>query len=118
MCEVGIENSELAADARCSDNPTRVANRVFVDATVQYAFAQLDYCSISQRLDIADVAFAPVNEMSALKEHPDFHTETVRVGDQDVQLPRLPGSNGEQSAVAKVPTLGEHTEEVLKSLSQ
>ena len=118
LCEVGIENSELAADARCSDNPIRVANRVFVDATVQYAFAQLDYCSISQRLDLADVAFAPVNEMSALKEHPDFHTETVRVGDQDVQLPRLPGSNGEQSAVAKVPTLGEHTEEVLKSLSQ
>jgi crotonobetainyl-CoA:carnitine CoA-transferase CaiB-like acyl-CoA transferase len=89
-----------------------------VDATVQYAFAQLDYRSISQRLDLADVAFAPVNEISALKEHPDFHTETVRVGDQDVQLPRLPGFNDEQSAVAKVPTLGEHTEEVLKSLSQ
>jgi crotonobetainyl-CoA:carnitine CoA-transferase CaiB-like acyl-CoA transferase len=118
LCEVGIENPELAADTRCSDNPTRVANRVFVDATVQYAFAQLNYPSISQRLDRADVAFAPVSDISALKEHPDFHTETVRVGNQDIQLPRLPGTNGEQTMVAKVPALGEHTEEVLKSLSQ
>ncbi len=118
LCQVGIESPELAADSRCADNPTRVANRVFVDATVQYAFAQLDYQSISQRLDLADVAFAPVSDISALKDHADFHTETVQVGDQDIQLPRLPGSNGEQSTVAKVPTLGQHTEEVLNSLSQ
>ena len=118
LCEAGIETPWLAADSRCTDNPTRVANRVFVDATVQYAFAQLDYLSISQRLDFADVAFAPVSEISDLKDHPDFHTETVRVGDQDIELPRLPGSNSEQSAVAKVPTLGEHTEEVLDSLNQ
>jgi crotonobetainyl-CoA:carnitine CoA-transferase CaiB-like acyl-CoA transferase len=118
LCDVGIETPELAGDPRCADNPTRVVNRVFVDATVQYAFAQLDYQSLSQRLDLADIAFAPVSDISALKEHPDFHTQTVRVGDQDIQLPRLPGTNGEQFAVAKVPTLGEHTEEVLKSLSQ
>ena len=118
FCAVGIENPELAGDPRCADNPTRVANRVFVDATVQYAFAQLDYQYLGQRLDLADIAFAPVSEVSALKDHPDFHTETVRVGDQDIELPRLPGSNGEQSLVAKVPTLGEHTKEILNSLSQ
>ena len=118
LCDVGIENSELITDTRCSNNPTRVANRVFVDATVQYAFAQLDYQIIGCRLDLADVAFAPVSEISALKDHPDFHTETVRVGVQDIQLPRLPGSNGTQSKVSKVPTLGEHTREVLDSLSQ
>ena len=118
FCDVGIENPELAGDPRCADNPTRVANRVFVDATVQYAFAQLDYQYLGQRLDLADIAFAPVSEVSALKDHPDFHTETVRVGDQDIELPRLPGSNGEQSLVAKVPTLGEHTKEILNSLSQ
>lgn len=118
LCDVGIENPELTTDTRCSNNPTRVANRVFVDATVQYAFAQLDYQIIGRRLDLADVAFAPVSEISALKDHPDFHTETVRVGVQDIQLPRLPGSNGTQSKVSKVPTLGEHTREVLDSLSQ
>lgn len=118
LCDVGIENPELTTDTRCSNNPTRVANRVFVDATVQYAFAQLDYQIIGRRLDLADVAFAPVSEISALKDHPDFHTETVRVGVQDIQLPRLPGSNGTQSKVSKVPTLGEHTKEVLDSLSQ
>ena len=118
LCDVGIENPELTTDTRCSNNPTRVANRVFVDASVQYAFAQLDYQIIGCRLDLADVAFAPVSEISALKDHPDFHTETVRVGVQDIQLPRLPGSNGTQSKVSKVPTLGEHTREVLDSLSQ
>lgn len=117
FCDLGIENPELTADHRCSNNPTRIANRVFVDATVQYAFAQLDYQIIGRRLDLADVAFAPVSEISALKDHPDFHTETVRVGVQDIQLPRLPGSNGAQSTVSKVPTLGEHTKEVLDSLS-
>jgi formyl-CoA transferase len=116
FCQVGIENPGLALDERCGDNPTRVANRVYVDATVQYAFAQLSYQTISQRLDRADVAFAPVSEISALKEHPDFHTETVRVGDIDIELPRLPGSSNRPPQMTKLPTLGEHTQEVLNSL--
>lgn len=116
LCEVGIENPELTRDERCRDNPTRVANRVYIDSTIQYAFAQLSYTLIKARLDLADIAFAPVSELSSLKNHPDFHTQPIQVADQTVELPRLPGRKAEKSPIAEVPTLGEHTIEVLESL--
>jgi crotonobetainyl-CoA:carnitine CoA-transferase CaiB-like acyl-CoA transferase len=116
LCEVGIENPELTRDERCRDNPTRVANRVYIDSTIQYAFAQLSYTLIKARLDLADIAFAPVSELSSLKNHPDFHTQPIQVADQTVELPRLPGRKAEKSPIAEVPTLGEHTKEVLESL--
>ncbi len=113
---------ELLADPRCVNNETRVANRQLVDETLQGVFSANAYAALSQALDQADIAFAPVNGMADLKQHPDFHSEPVQVGDTTIQVPRIPGlAVGEAvqrmtAAAQKVPRVGEHTEEILRDL--
>ena len=111
LISVGLQMPELADDARCEDNETRVLNREFVDGTVQAVFDQLSYAEINTRLEAADLAFAPLNGVAELKSHPDFHTTNVRVADQLVCLPRVPGLPKPEELV--VPAIGAHTEEAL-----
>ncbi|MEM7098213.1 MAG: CaiB/BaiF CoA-transferase family protein [Pseudomonadota bacterium] len=115
LCEVVIEKPQLVADPRCSDNATRVANRAFVDGLFEQAFGTQSYASIKQKLEAADMAFAPVNPVAALAEHGDFRTTKVMVDGQVVELPVVPGRSRPQTA--QVPQLGEHTEEILGQLN-
>lgn len=116
LCRVGLEQPQLIDDPRCADNETRVANREFVDNAVQQIFAALDYSDVSDRLSAADVAFAPLNPVSALASHGDFHTDTVRVHGQDIELPRVPGLPIADSFSPEVSKLGADTDAVLQSL--
>ena len=117
LCEIGLQLPELAQDDRCRDNETRVANRAFVDQAVQDAVSTMTYAQVSQRFDQADLAFAPVNDVTALKQHPDFHTFAVQVGDVLIDLPRVPGLSATHQEPARVPELGAHTQEVLAGLT-
>ena len=85
LCEEGIQQSDLLKDQHCLDNETRVAHREFVDEQVQQEVSAMDYAQVLERFTDADLAFAPVNEMTDLKSHPDFHTYTVKVGDALVE---------------------------------
>ena len=114
LCTVGLERTDLVDDARCVNNETRVANRDFVDGEVQDTFAELTYAQIDARLNAADLAFAPVNSLLQLRDHPDFHTFTTRVGEHLVDMPRVPGL-AKPNALS-LPDLGEHTSEVLARL--
>lgn len=114
LCEIGLERADLMRDLRCKDNEARVANREFVDGEVQGVFALANYESIDARLNKADLAFAPVNSLEALKDHPDFHTLTARVNQFEVHLPHVPGLPKPEDL--EVPKLGEHTHEVLADL--
>ena len=67
--------------------------------------------SFRDHLAKADLAFAPLNAITALKSHPDFATMDVLVDDQLIQLPRVPGLP--KPSGQRVPRLGEHTAEVL-----
>jgi len=117
LCDAGIQRPELRLDPRCADNETRVANREFVDGQVQQAVSLMDYTQVQQQFDAADLAFAPVNAISDLKSHPDFHTVGVEVGGSLVQLPRVPGAVADPNTVNRIPALGAHTDEVLATLT-
>ena len=93
---------------------TRVANRTFVDGALADAFAAHDYASLQLLLAAADLAFAPVNRVTDLKDHPDFHTRAVQVAGQTVALPLVPGR--EKTAGQVVPELGQHTDAVRRWL--
>ena len=114
LCNIGLQRSDLLADSRCSDNEARVANRAFVDSEVQGVFAAMNYDAIEVSLTAGDLAFAPVNTLDALKDHPDFRTLTTRVKEYDVPLPQVPGLRKPEGL--SVPQLGEHTQEVLADL--
>ncbi|MEM7079594.1 MAG: CaiB/BaiF CoA-transferase family protein [Pseudomonadota bacterium] len=110
LCGAGLPANSLLEDPRCLDNPTRVAHRSFVDATLSDLFAQSDYATNARRLDAADLAFAPVNSVADLAEHPDLHTHEVRVGGELVHLPIVPGQPVHE--VLSVPELGEHSDTI------
>ena len=114
LCTAGLNLPDLVRDERCLDNATRVANRSFVDEAVAAVFKTRPYTRIEADLNRADLAFAPVNPLAALRTHSDFHTTTVTVDEQTVEIPLVPGL--EKPAGLKVPALGEHTAEVLALL--
>lgn len=116
LCDIALQRDDLRDDPRCADNASRVANREFVDSRVQEVLASVTYESIQQRFDLADLAFAPVNAMTNLKSHSDFHTFDVEVAGSLVALPRVPGVPNLGGSPAQVPALGAHTEQVLKNL--
>ena len=115
LCDTGLQLPQLKQDDRCQDNQTRVDNRGFVDGAVQGVCGVLTYAEIEARFTAADLAFAPVNPLSTLKRHRDFHTSTVYVEDRRVNLPRVPGL-AKPDGLA-VPSLGQHTAEVLARLA-
>jgi len=110
LCTIALPASDLMADERCRDNETRVANREFVDATLARLFASVSFPGLQDQLGQADLAFAPVNSVTDLRVHADFRTQTVRVGEQSIELPVVPGVDG--GATLEVPALGQHTAEV------
>ena len=117
LCAKGIGRDDLLDDKRCKDNESRVAHREFVDTAVQKAVSEMPYVLVQERFDAADLAFAPVHQISTLKTHEDFHTFDVMVGDMLIQLPRVPGLNTTEPP-ARVPELGEHTAHVLQQLDE
>lgn len=114
LCEIGLLDGSLLQDRRCTSNELRVANRDFVDGWVQQQFSAEDFAQLSQRLTLADLAYAAVNPLAALKNHDDFHVMSVQVGEETVALPVVPGLEKPQNL--RLPRLGEHTFEVLNRL--
>lgn len=110
LCRIALKAEDLLADPRCADNPTRVQHRAYVDDAVQTRFGALSYAALSTLMDQADLAFAPVNGIAALKHHADFHTMVVRLGGEEVLLPRVPGHAPADGL--RVPDLGEHNAEL------
>ncbi|NOX52006.1 MAG: CoA transferase [Gammaproteobacteria bacterium] len=111
LCATGLQDPALYSDQRCRNNETRVANREFVDDRLRTYFSNVAYAGISARLDQADIAFAPVNSIDQLKLHGDFRTQEVRVGEDIVKLPVVPGLPKPENL--EVPFIGQHTQEVI-----
>ena len=108
-----LEMPEVASDTRFVSNELRVTNRDLLNKIIEEKFSALSFTEISRALDDADIAFAPVNELSGLRDHPDLHVSRVRVGEDVVDLPRVPGSQGYIESAQEVPSLGQHTREIL-----
>ena len=116
LCERGVEAEDLLTDKRCLNNETRVANRMFVDSTLQALFAQQPYAVLELALNAAELAFAPVNTVAQLARHGDLRTDTIRVGQQHIKLPVVPGRPRPEHLA--VPELGEHTDTVRQWLEK
>ncbi len=113
LATVVLDMPELGEDARFMSNELRVSNRDALDHKIQDKFKVLSFVEISRALDEADIAFAPVNDLSGLRDHPDLHLAQVLIGEDVVDLPRVPGSVGTDQRDQEVPYLGQHTREIL-----
>lgn len=90
FCTKVLMRPELLEDARCKNNAARVANREFVDGAVAAVFAAESSASMVDRLIAAQTAFANVNTVYDLIEHPQLRTRAMPVQGRTVQIPVSP----------------------------
>ena len=77
LCAEVLGQPQLAADPRFANMVERVRNRALTDKTVSDAFGAQSRNALIARLDQADIAFAEVNTMADLSNHPHLRRMTV-----------------------------------------
>jgi len=121
FCAEVLGRTELARDPRFSSNSARVAHREELTRLIQDAFAGLSTDAAVRRLDAAGIANGRLNGIEEVVRHPqlaarqrwrEIGTSAGRVAAS------LPPANleGMEPAMGEVPSLGQHTDAVLRSL--
>lgn len=87
LAEVFLGRPELARDPRFASNVARVANRAETDAAVAAGFAGRNLAEATAAIAAADVAFATVNDMQGLSDHPHLRRITVDTPNGPVRYP-------------------------------
>lgn len=109
FAEVFLGRPEAATDDRFATNVARVRSRAETDAMVARIFAGLTKAEAEAGLIAADVAFASVNDMAGLSEHPHLRRITVASPAGEVSFPApAPRFVGEERRYGAVPAIGEH----------
>jgi itaconate CoA-transferase len=116
FCEKVLARPELAIDSRFSTNARRSEARAELHAIIVQAFSQLTSAQVIARLDEARIANARMNDMHDLWAHPQLKARErwAEVESPSGPIPALlpPGMN--DAYMAGVPTLGEHTDRILR----
>ncbi|MEZ5491260.1 MAG: CaiB/BaiF CoA-transferase family protein [Gammaproteobacteria bacterium] len=121
FCDLVLALPELAYDARFADNTGRSSNREELRALILKQFANFTARELEERLDRSKIAWARVNEMASVWEHPQL-TALQRIVEIDtpngpIRSFRSPGNNNSYEPQAgAVPSLGEHTDSILTEL--
>jgi itaconate CoA-transferase len=119
-CDV-LRRPELASDERYADGARRNAARAEVHALIDQTFAPLTAAEVVTRLDAAGIANARVNTMAEVWQHPQLAARGrwTTIGSPVGPLPALwpPGQTPcATDALGALPTLGEHTDAILREL--
>jgi itaconate CoA-transferase len=121
FCERVLQRPDLAGDERFASNARRVAARAEVDAIVDETFSRLSAGEVVQRLELAGIANARINEMHEVWAHPQLAARE-RWTQVDTPAGRIPAllppalPDSVQPIMGPVPGLGEHTDSVLGEL--
>ena len=123
FCEIVLQDATLAVDARFASNARRNENRHVLESIILEVFAQLTAEQVVVRLEQAQIANARMNSMSDLWAHPQllarqrWQTVGSPAGDIPALLP--PGrSNAFDYRMDPVPSVGQHTDAILRELGQ
>ena len=121
FCNKALGRPELAQDERFSSNSKRVANREALRQIIIDVLSSLTADQFVERLNIAQIANARVNDMADVWKHPQLaardswrNVETA-AGPIPALLP--PGrSSAFEPCMGGVPALGQHTDAILSEL--
>lgn len=110
FCTVFLRDPESAMDPRFATNVARTKNRPETDTLVARVFAELGEEEAVARLTEADIAFASVNDMAALSNHPHLRRISVETPAGSVVFP-APAAivHGDERRYGPVPALGAST---------
>ncbi|MYN14176.1 CoA transferase [Pusillimonas sp. TS35] len=118
-----LERPDLIADERFLDNPRRVTNRLPLDAIIRSEVAKHALDELSVRLDENEVGFSPIYDIADIFDDPHFAARNALVGvpDGELGMVRMQNvapvfKNSPGSVRHAGPSLGQHNDEVLRSL--
>jgi itaconate CoA-transferase len=123
FCDIVLQDSALATDARFDSNARRNENRAALKAIILAAFSELSTAQVVERLEEAQIANARMNSMAELWAHPQLAARQrwQNVGSPAGDIPALlpPGRNSSfDYRMDAVPAVGQHTEAILRELGQ
>jgi itaconate CoA-transferase len=121
LCATVLQRPDLAADPRFDTNAKRLANRRELEPLIETILGELSEDEVLRRLDQADVPYGRLNDMKDVVEHPqleargrwaEFGTEAgaIQMLTHPMNIEGLPRRTD------AVPTVGQHTAEVLAEL--
>jgi itaconate CoA-transferase len=121
FCEVVLDNSALANDARFDKNSQRHAHRDALAQIIDACFSKLTCDQVIARLDRAQIANARLNDMNGVWDHPQLAARArwVSVDSPAGPIPALlpPGANDQfDYRMDAIPAVGEHTEAILAEI--
>jgi len=106
LCTEFVGRSELGNDTNFSTNVARVENRATTDKIVSDAFSKMTQTQAVEAIQRAGIAFASVNDMAGLSEHPHLRRITVETPNGPVSHPSpAPIISGEERSYGPVPDL-------------
>ena len=119
-CNV-LGDSHLQGDPRFSSNEARSVNRLALRTLVQARFERLNHDEVGRLLDSARIAFATVNDMKAVWQHPQLHAldrlASVETEQGALSYLKPPAQNSDfEHKVTAVPALGQHTDQILSEI--
>ena len=121
FCEIVLLQPEVASHVDFINNTQRSKNRVGLRQIIIDTFDAMTQSQVIERLDLAKIANASVNEMQDVWHHPQLHARHRWV-DVDTPIGKVPtlkpvGLKDQDDFVIKaVPDLGEHTYNILSEL--
>jgi crotonobetainyl-CoA:carnitine CoA-transferase CaiB-like acyl-CoA transferase len=123
FCELVLQNAALANDPHFDSNARRNENRDALKTIILDAFARLGTEQVLARLDQAQIANARMNDMADVWSHPQLQARQrwQTVGSPAGDIPALlpPGrSNAFDYRMGPVPSVGQHTDAILRELGQ
>ena len=121
FCKVALMQEHLTQDPRFESNAKRNENRQALEETILNVFSKLTVPEVIKRLEIAQIANAKMNSLSDLWSHPQLKARErwVNVPSPSGDLPALLPPGRQTSfdyRMDAIPSLGEHTEKILKEL--
>ena len=121
FCDVVLENSALAQDARFDQNFKRNEKREELLAIIDQCFSKLTTEQVIAKLEKAQIANARLNDMKGLWNHQQLKERErwVNVDTPAGSIPALlpPGlNNAYDYRMDPIPSVGEHTDAILKEL--
>ena len=121
FCADVLQRPELADDERFRTNPLRVKNRRALHDAIESAFATLSTSDVIERLESARIAWAHMNSVAELLDHPQLAQRDCW---RDIGSPAGPlraivppvRMDGVEPVMGDVPALGQHTDAILEEL--
>ena len=121
FCRIVLQKPDLVDDPRFATNVARSENREQLREIIEQLFCSLDAKQVCVKLDDADIAFANVNDMEAVWNHPQLNAlkrlVTTSTPKGVITSFKPPTNNSEfEPTLSAIPGLGEHTQPILEEL--